>query len=309
VGRLRYAPAGPKLVDLLEAALVSGRDQRHANLLPSLIEAVGALRVEEAAPLLAVIAQTEVGLRGKAVQALAVLGSAEAAPLLAKMFADPSPRLRESLIGLMVEAGYKPALPLIRPLLGDPNASLRSAALEAVARFRDPAARSPVRSLCFRDPNPFVRVQALGALVALEGRQALPDLLALAGDLNTRLRLAVANHLAALKPLPEAGLEALRRLAEDGDDGVAAAAGAALENLPAAGPHESAQPPAAPAPPRIPAPPALQADLPQLLALLKCWQAALPSQAAGHGLDEIAAVEAALARLIEAVEATPGLPG
>jgi HEAT repeat protein len=269
-------------------------------MMASAVAALGLLQVREAIPLLIRIAQSEVGLRGRAVQALMALGAEEAAPVLAKMLAEPSGRLRESLVFMMIEADYRPALPLIRPLLEDQTGYLREAALQAVMKMGDAAAARQVRRMCFHEPQPFTRLRALDCLVSLLGPEAIPDLVALKDDLNTEVRRSVAAHLGSREALPPEALAALAVMAEkDPDPETAGLARQALST------HPSAADPAIPAEQPAPAPrlPQAAADLaPSLLPALEIWQAGLPELARTQSAEEIAETDRALAHLIGILE-------
>ncbi len=105
MGVLRYSQASERLLALLQelaqpGALVIGA------LLGNLIYALGVLKVRQAIPLLIELAQNQVGMRSRAVQALIEMNAVEAVPLLAHMLADPGESIRESLIRLMVVTRY-----------------------------------------------------------------------------------------------------------------------------------------------------------------------------------------------------------
>src|SRR5262249_1352487 len=128
-------------------------------------------------------------------------GIVDAAPAIARLLADPSQRLCEHVITLMVQANHLEALPLIRPLLKHPTVRVRQAALEAVARWRDSAAVEQVRWMCHRDPSPVVRAQAVGVLVVLAGTDAAADVEALSKEAaNGLVRDAAAEAHAQLAP-------------------------------------------------------------------------------------------------------------
>jgi HEAT repeat protein len=297
---LDYRPAGPKLLSHVEANLHRERQGKKGDLMANAVAALGLLQVREAIPLLIYIAQSEVGLRGKAVQALMALEAEEAAPVLAKMLAEPSGRLRESLVFMMIEADYRPALPLIRPLLEDPTGYLRDAALQAVMKMGDTAAARQVRWMCFHEPQPFTRLRAVDCLVSLLGREAIPDLVALKDDLNTEVRRAVAAHLGGWETLPPEALWALSNMADqDPNAETAALARQALSAYPSV--TDLVLPTERPAPaPRLPQ---AVADLtPSLLPALAAWQAGLPELARVQSAEEIAETDKALALLIWLLE-------
>ena len=83
------------------------------------------------------------------------------------MLSDPSNRLRRNLIEMMIQADYVAALPLVRPLLRDNAITVRETALAAVSNWGDLVAVDDVREIAYRDPNPFVRPQAVRTLANL----------------------------------------------------------------------------------------------------------------------------------------------
>jgi HEAT repeat protein len=309
---LDYRPAGPKLISFVEANLHRDRQGKVGDLMASAVAALGVLQVREAIPLLIRLAQSQVGLRGRAVQALMALGVEEAAPVLAKMLAEPSGRLRESLVMMMIEADYRPALPLIRPLLEDQTGYLRDAALQAVRKMGDAAAARQVRWMCFHEPQPFTRLRALDCLVSLLGPGAIPDLIALKDDLNTEVRRAVAAHLGTWDALPPEALSALAVMAEKDPD--PETAGLARQALSARPPLADLPLPAEPLAPARRLPQAVADLAPSLLPALQAWQAGLPELARGQSAalraalsaEEIAETDRALAHLIRVLEGEIG---
>ncbi len=225
VGLLKYAPAGADIVRLLEET----RQERQANgpvdlqtrlewreddlysLQNQLIRAAGDLRLKEAVPMLIETAQKDIGLRGLAIEALIAIGADFDPELVTNLLSDPSVYLRKRLMALITQHNYRQALPLIRPLLRAENASTRSAALQAVTQMNDAGCLAEVVWMCFHDSNPFVRVQSVQSLVLLAGKQAIPQLIQLAGDANFQVRKAAVARLAEWEPTEKPILAVLAR--------------------------------------------------------------------------------------------------
>ncbi len=292
-GYLECAPAGPLIQGYLEQHLASNTP-RDLKLLKLYIEVLARLKVKPAIPLLIEIARHEIGLRSTAVEALIELNAEEAAPVLALQLTDPSNRLRRNLIEMMLQANYRPALPLIRSLLHDTSISIRESALAAVSKWNDSASVDVVRWMAYSDPNPFVRPQAVTALVTISGIEALPDLMALAGDVNGHVRRAVVYNLRRLHPLPEKAVSLLNELASDPDlSSLVQEVLATYQASPAVAP-----PPGAKTANHF-VPFVVRKDLPFLLESLERWQSALTDQADGSTLEQIAQIDQALSSLID----------
>jgi HEAT repeat protein len=298
VSMLEYRPAGPKVLANLQNALTQ-HSERDIKLPKNYIQTLARLKVVEAVPTLMEIAQNVVGLRSAAVEALIELKADEAAPILAPLLNDPSNNLRRSLIEMMIEADYRAALPLIRTLLKDPAITIREEALAAINHWRDMASLDQVRWMCFQDPNPFVRPQAITCLVALINRDAIPDLVGLAHDRNSYVRQAVVNNLGKVGDLPPEAVEVLNFLAQDSQ--VKDAASSVLQ-------AQGLEPEISPSPgasindthPTLPS--ELQPMSDELLSALLTWQATLARQVGLRTPEEILALDEALTTLIRALE-------
>jgi HEAT repeat protein len=293
VWMLNYRAAVPKLLTNLQAGLPL-KELDDIRLARGYIDALARLQERKAIPLLTEIAQNEVGLRSVAVQALIDLNAESASPILAPMLSDPSSNLRMRLIKLIVKSDYRKALPAIRPLLKDTASEIRQSALDVISQWKDLASVEQVRWMCYHDPNPYVRPQAISSLVNLLESESLQDLLSLANDQNTLVRRAVAAGLGKMNNLSPEAVVALNRLAAD--EQVAEIAQTALSS------HYStptATLPLQPSPlfePLIPE--ELHQDIPVLMAALERWQAALSTQLDSLTLDQIADIDAALTTLI-----------
>ena len=211
-GWLMHQPCGERVLEALKN-FMAGNDQQDLKLPKLYIEVLSRLEMRAAVPTLVEIAEREVGLRGVAVEALVEMNAEEAAAILSPLLSDPSNRLRRNLIEMMMQADYEAALPLVRPLLRDNAITVRETALAAVSKWEDRVSVEDVRQIAYSDPNPFVRPQAVITLTSLLGQDALPDLVALADDLNMHVRRAVAQSLAEIDHLTPAGKRVLLKLA------------------------------------------------------------------------------------------------
>ncbi|HEX7433588.1 MAG TPA: HEAT repeat domain-containing protein [Anaerolineaceae bacterium] len=293
IGYLDYTPAGPKIHAFLENHLNKG-NAHDLKLSKVYIEVLARLKVRSAIPQLIEIARHEVGLRSAAVEALIDLDAEEAAPILALLLTDPSNRLRRNLIEMMMKADYRPALPLIRALLRDSSIAIRETALAAVARWKDIASIETVRWMAYSDPNPFVRPQAVTALSNILDEEALPDLLALANDLNGHVRRSVVYSLGRLNSLPEDAVTLLNQLPSDPDLACPVQDALVAHQL---------TPGALPFPPTKQTcsmlPYVLRDDAPFLLDSLERWQTALITQPDIPSLEQMAYIDQALTTLIK----------
>ncbi len=298
--QMHYVPAIPAIVQMLQECHGAARVTRTDFELPRrIISALVQLKATEAVPLLIRLAQTEVGVRGMAVQALIDLRAEAAAPallpLLSKLHdSQNEERLVHGLIYLMTAVDYRFAQPEVRRFLRHRLGGVRCSALKAIARWQDLEAAEQVRALCHHDSSAFVRPCAVACLTRLVGEAALPDLEVLADDANTLVRNAVADALGRLAPLPDKGLALLTRLLDD--EPVAQAARAALAR------HDVEAPPPSPRPTSSSLVPAeLQGQAPAARAFLRQWHSALT------GREDGAALHQALTTALEAlapVEAT-----
>ncbi len=291
-GWLAHRECGPTILGALKNFLQKN-DQKDLKLPKLYIEVLARLDLKEAVPILVEIAEREVGLRGSAVEALVEMKAEEAASILSPLLSDPSNRLRRNLIEMMMQADYDAALPLVRPLLRDNAITVRETALAAVSKWQDRVSADDVRQIAYDDPNPFVRPQAVITLTSLLGQEALPDLVALADDLNLHVRRAVAQSLAEIDRLTPEGKRVLLELADE--EGTAEYARPALEKhaLDAVRPVNIPKKTL-----KAPVPEALREETNALLNLLKAWQEALPELQKEFDLDELSDVDQALSTLI-----------
>ncbi len=262
--------------------------------LPKLyIEVLARLDMKEAIPTLVEIAEREVGLRGVAVEALVEMNAEEAASILSPLLSDPSNRLRRNLIEMMMQADYETALPLVRPLLRDNAITVRETALAAVSKWNDLVSVDAVRNIAFNDPNPFVRPQAVITLTRLLNQDVLPDLVALADDLNLHVRRAVAQSLANVDFLTPEARGALLQLAQDEDTAEFARDALEAHDLSGVKPIPTPKPAY-----KVPIPQDIKDESLPLLDLLETWQESLPDLQRNFDLEELSEVDQALSTLI-----------
>jgi HEAT repeat protein len=281
VGLLKYAQAGPAIFEMLgQARAVRARtyqetpaSQKHKegslnSLLGYLIRTAGDLQLEAAAPLLIDIAQNDVGMRGQAVEALMHIGANVAPELLTGLLNDPSVNLRRRLVQMMAQFEYRPSLPLLRPLLSTESAAVRGAALSAITRMGDREAIPMVERMCFHDPNPFVRAQAVQSLVSLAGAQANITLMSLVSDSNARVRQAAVTNLMSTLATSDEALPVLATFVEANPSSDLASEIARALKQKNYQPDQSL--PESPTASLLPD--NLVNEAPQILTALECWQ-------------------------------------
>ena len=301
IGNLGYQPA---CKDLLAGMIRVHQSQAYRKDMPKLnsyIEAVIKLNIREAIPVLIEIARQDIGSRSKAVQALVIMDAGEAASILAKMLSDPGEKLRTSLIKLMVASNYVEALPIIRPLLEDRNHNVRRVALYAVTQMEDFASVNQVRWMCNNEPNPFLRASAVNSLFSLIGDQAIPDLIHLADDTNTKVREAVIHNLVKVENLTQEAFAKLITLTQDPVSSVQEAAQQAIMSISLI---QSAVPTGEIEKPKTSLLPSeMLSEKPVLIELLTKWQQFLANRYPHIAdLDELVKTDHALAHLIRILE-------
>jgi HEAT repeat protein len=311
MGILGHTQAGPKLTAILVECFGKPVRDRHDFLVAHTIRAIAQLRVVEAVPILIQIAQREVGLRTRAVQALIELNDERAAPLLVELLNDPSSSLQVSLVKMMMRADYRPAVVAIRPLLKNQNSQVRQTAMEAVIHFKDTAALEDVRQICFSDSNPFLRARAVHGLAGLAGEGALPDFCNLVQDSNAYVRQAVVEAIGSqglmspwvietiLMPMAESDpspqvVEAARRIL---DNQVDLAPYSRTNDLPAGDSLRSIRKAKC-------LPQATQTKTERLLADLQEWQQGLSDLVSRVEVEELDQADRALSILIQNLKGT-----
>jgi HEAT repeat protein len=300
LARFGEQSVGPRLLATLQAIHERGMDSVPTKLVVALLEALSTLQVREAVPIINCIALHDVGFRTKAVRALCELRADEAAPSLAPLLIDPSSPLRESLIRLMLQTGYRAAMPIIRPLLRDAKVSVRQLALMVVQQWSDQGSVARVRRMCHNDPSSHVRPQAVRVLVALIGAEAVPELITLASDRNTVVRRAVADGFAQLDTIPVTAIRTLNDLASDADETVSQVAHTVLVRQQI----DQMEIGAMPQPQPVPLPSELYPELPDLLASLERWQLGLATQVGRCDAQAVTNVDSALTTLLNAIRSS-----
>lgn len=188
-----------------------------------------------AAPVFIEVLESEdLELRTLAASGIRQLGpsAAAAAPGLRRLLTkDDDTTLRLSAAWALSEIGPAAVAELIAALDEQDGYTL-SAAAWALGRIgTDAAAAVPRLALLIHDPRPYVRWNAVDALVAI-GRPSVDALLAVASGVTpaTPLARAVTMHaLAAISPLPEEALAGLAAAARDPDPFIRDNAAAALD--------------------------------------------------------------------------------
>jgi HEAT repeat protein len=302
VSLMGYKAAGEQIKTRLEM-LVKDPARQDLKLARLYIDTLVRLETRPAIPLLIEIARNEVGLRSAGVEALIALNVDEAAPVLAPLLSDPSNKLRRHLVELMVRSNFKAVLPYIRPMLKEHAISLRETALVAISRWKDTASTDAVRWMCFHDPNPFVRPQAINTLVDLLGEEAVTDLVTLAQDVNLNVQRVAIYHLARARTLPPEARVILNRLAQSPD--LAEAVRTALVAQPVTSTTPITE--TGTSIPLIPI--AIQDDLDYPLDRLQTWQADLPVNSREIDLNELARLDEALSTLVTILKRNSNPPG
>ena len=138
------------------------------------------------------------------------------------------------------EKGPEAVLSVIR-LLHHKSASVRVRALQTIEGFGDTAVRAlPMLLVKLRDPETEVRVLAAQALGAMgpEAKPGVQGLLKALGDREAAVRLAATNAIGSVGPAARTSyigestpIAELKKLADDPDDSVRAAAFEAIANL------------------------------------------------------------------------------
>jgi HEAT repeat protein len=217
IALLNYTPAIPKLLAAMQSLL---EKQPLAYMSFGTMEGYIAIckkmKVEESAPLLIKIIQSEIGLRTTSLDALSNLGLNAFPVELLPLLDDPNPELRAALLRLIIQTHY-PVPPLrVRRFLHDKSEKVSMAALDLVCQLHDSGAVSTVRYLCQHSTKVYLRARAIAALVKLIGLQSIPDLQIFAFDESLPIRLAVAQSLGGLgSVLPDQALAILEFIRND----------------------------------------------------------------------------------------------
>ena len=305
MGLLNYQPAANQIVQQL-SSLSHAENLQDQKLARLCIENLAQMQYRPAIPILTDIASREVGLRSCAVEALILMNADEAAPNLAPLLNDPSNKLRRHLIELMVRAEYRDALPMIRPLLLDSAISVRESALMAVAHWKDLSAVEVIRTICFHDPNPYIRPQAILALTKLQRMDAVPDLERLVMDMNAFVRKSILQAVEYLPDKDDRVIKILQQLAQDPEietEVLSFLANLGISQAQIASLRQQTVPTRGGSGPYLTyIPNALHPKAVDLLDKLQTWQLYLPELSGNVPLEKIADLDQALAVLITALQ-------
>jgi len=214
LGILNYEEASSILFEKLQNLLNPELNVR-AELIGKYVETLGIFKYLPAIPLLTDIAQKNVGVRSRAINALIEMNAEEAVPILIPMLADPGLKIRDSLIRLMVKTNFSATNILLRPLLYDRNTDIKALAITVLANNKDPRSLKTIRQIIKNDGSSRIRSIALNALGESLGMDAIGDLIEFAKDPNTDVRKAVVNNLGKFKNLSSEAIETLNILAND----------------------------------------------------------------------------------------------
>ncbi len=198
--RMRKTDDVPALLNVLAHGEL---DQRY-----SAIDALGLLRDPRAIELLIEILQSDAysGLRWKAAEALARIGTPAVGPLIT-LLDDPDEDVRWKVAIALGEIGDPQAVAPLIALLDDPDSYVKSRAALALGSIGDPALPKLLASLA--SPDPAVRAAVLSALGVIGSDQVIPPLIDALFDPVDMVSLEAAMSLTkigspAIPPLLEA---------------------------------------------------------------------------------------------------------
>ena len=167
---LRFFTDDRDAIRTLNAQATSGAGRRREVAVVSLVRG---LRQNSKAKLELAVASENPALRAAAAEGLAGLPDDFAGGYLARLLADPSPRVREAAVDATpADAAHRDA---IRRMLGDPDAGVRSAALDRYAESGDPAMAADLRAALAataRDPIPDAALSVLAAAARFPTEEA-----------------------------------------------------------------------------------------------------------------------------------------
>ncbi|HIJ07675.1 MAG: PBS lyase HEAT domain protein repeat-containing protein [Methanomicrobiales archaeon 53_19] len=183
---------GGDLPALLNVLAHGELDQRY-----SAIDALGLLRDPRAIELLVETLQSDAysGLRWKAAEALARIGTPAVGPLLT-LLDDPDEDLRWKVAIALGEIGDPRAVAPLITLLDDPDAYVRSRAALALGSIGDPAITALTESLS--SPDPAIRAAVISALGGIGSDQVIPPLIDALFDPVDMVSLEAAMSLAKI---------------------------------------------------------------------------------------------------------------
>ena len=194
---------GGDLSALLNVLAHGELDQRY-----SAIDALGLLRDPRAIELLVETLQSDAysGLRWKAAEALARIGTPAVGPLIT-LLDDPDEDLRWKVAIALGETNDSRAVAPLITLLDDPDSYVRSRASIALGSIGEPALPGLLASLS--SPDPAIRAAVISALGGIGSDQVIPPLIDALFDPVDMVSLEAAMSLAkigspAIPPLLEA---------------------------------------------------------------------------------------------------------
>ncbi|MEP7304863.1 MAG: HEAT repeat domain-containing protein [Acidobacteriota bacterium] len=242
IGRRRGSDAGTRLRQLLRdpealvrrrAAVELGRRRDHAaveDLIVLLQDSDAGVReasidalatLGQSVALAHALADEDVAVRRRAVEALGLLRDESAVGPLAPLLQDGDSRVVEAVIGALEQIGGRAAANVLKPFLEDSRIPLRIAAIRAVERADGQSAETLLTSL--EHPDAGVREAAVAAFEALNPEPRATE---------TAVRIAVARRREeACVTLGGAAVPALCRVLESADSSSVATAARALGQL------------------------------------------------------------------------------
>jgi len=187
--RMRKTDDVPALLNVLAHGEL---DQRY-----SAIDALGLLRDPRAIELLVETLQSDAysGLRWKAAEALARIGTPAVGPLIT-LLDDPDEDVRWKVAIALGETEDPRAVEPLITLLDDPDSYVRSRAALALGSIGDPALPGLLASLS--SPDPAIRAAVLSALGGIGSDQVIPPLIDALFDPVDMVSLEAAMSLAKI---------------------------------------------------------------------------------------------------------------
>jgi len=216
---LEYQPAGSKLLVKLTDLYNQGTEVDE-TLMRQVVSTIGKIKHLPAIPILIEIAQKNVGVRTRAINALIEMNAEEAVPLLIPLLADPGIRIRDAIIRLMEKTNYPAKNILLRPLLNDHSADIRALAVSILAKEKDVISLKIIKDKVNTDSSSLVRSLTVKALCEWLGEDALEILISLTRDPNTEVRRAVVENFEKLTNLNKEGFDSIQILANDQVDDI-----------------------------------------------------------------------------------------
>jgi HEAT repeat protein len=193
----------------------SGPADEKAKAVPALIDAL-----QDASP----------GVRSVAIAALGRIGDSLAAEPLIDMLGDSEVQVRMDAAKALEDIGEAAVDPLILALNESDNNAKEAAAM-ALGRIGEPRSIEPL-IWAFRNADGKVRHAAVKALAAMNGSLAVPALISILEDQESKADLR-ADAAFALGEMDDSGARdpLIRAMADDGDSRVRMSAALALKSI------------------------------------------------------------------------------